>query len=127
VNAPSSAVIATLLLLSHGHQSSAQGQPRWACHGKTTIAIEQCFRAELSREDDKLRAVSARIRATIDTSARALMDSAGVAWGNYRDAQCMSVYRSYTGGSVAGMQLLACKIALTQERRRTLTNMYTMR
>ncbi|HEV7848613.1 MAG TPA: lysozyme inhibitor LprI family protein [Mycetocola sp.] len=126
MKAPSPVILAALLLLAHGAPSGAQKQARWACRGKTTLQIEKCFSAQLDREDEKLRQVSARVRTSIDTSARVLMDSAGAAWARYRNAQCMSVYQSYAGGSLAGLQLLTCKVALTQERLRALGYLYSM-
>jgi hypothetical protein len=48
------------------------------------------------------------------------------AWEAYREKQCNAVYKSYEGGSIAGVQMVACKMHLNQLRTNELWNTYIL-
>lgn len=93
-------------------------------HRPDTVSIVECLKAELAREDARLRQVERRARADLPPRAARALDSAGVRWAAYRLSECRAYENSFGGATLAGPSGAQCMIDLTRARARLLTQLY---
>lgn len=94
------------------------------CDRPTTISIVECLKAELSREEARLRQIERRARADLPARAARGLDSAGVRWVAYRLSECRAYEDSFGGATLAGPSGAQCMVDLTRARARLLTQLY---
>lgn len=104
----------------------AVGDPACERNAESVEEIVTCMKADLAREDQRLRTTETRLRSAMDAEARATFDSSAAAWRAYRDVECRAVYASYAGGNERRAGLMGCRVTLTQVRRRGLADLYPL-
>lgn len=94
------------------------------CDRPDTISIVECLKAELSREEARLRQIERRARADLPPRAVRALDSAGVRWAAYRLSECRAYEDAFGGATLAGPSGAQCMMDLTRARARLLTQLY---
>ena len=67
-----------------------------------------------------------KIKRDLTAAPVEVFQTAAQQWRNYRDAECRAVFEASDGGSIAGSALLACKIEITEARRRFVQRAYAI-
>jgi uncharacterized protein YecT (DUF1311 family) len=94
----------------------ASAQERTCDLATTTQELASCFRLQLAASEDSLLALQAKVtRRTPGLHARALK-ATNAAWRAYRDKECAIWGAFFSGGSLAAIAVLECRIALTRSR-----------
>lgn len=90
------------------------------CRGATTIEVNACFDARLKASDANLNRYfqtalrRARKESGDDTAGKLVQ--AERSWIAYRDAECVSVFDYWRGGTIRVSMELDCRIRLTKLR-----------
>jgi uncharacterized protein YecT (DUF1311 family) len=115
----------SIVVMVLGSPLSAQAAGRCRHPARSTSDIEACAALRLERAESTLKRAEVAARQVAGKEALATFDAAARAWRTYRDAECHTIYVSYTGGSGAAAAMLNCKATLTDERIRTLRLVYS--
>jgi len=90
----------------------------------STKDMQDCMDEEWKKSDAELNRVYQEALRKLKPEQAALLKKAQRAWLTYRDAQCEADYKMFAGGSAAPLALTQCRVTLTQERTKTLTDTY---
>ena len=115
-----------LLMVAHSLPFSSRAADSLCPNAVTAREMEQCIAAELQKAEKLLDGYLAESTRQVAKSAdaRRALETAQAAWLAYRDSQCRAVYATYAPGSMAGLQLVSCKLELTQKRTHELWQTY---
>ena len=100
----------------------------------TTLAINECYSAELGITDANylrlVRALGALLRSGEDdknmTSPTAIpFDIAEAAWHNYRDLECKAAGDEYAGGTIRPSIEMGCRLTITRHHIDELWDVYS--
>lgn len=86
---------------------------------KAAVATEanvDCFQAELARQDETLNRVWRTVFARIPSSSRGRLRAAQRQWASQRDPFCKSKAKEFSGGTIAPVVYLDCRIEQTIRR-----------
>ena len=85
------------------------GVPENLCHGLANVPTGICFDGEYQKENDELKVLLSKIRATIGYDDKIKLDKAQKSWETYRDLTCDIDARVYFGdGSGKNTEQAAC-------------------
>jgi uncharacterized protein YecT (DUF1311 family) len=88
----------------------------------TTVAIQDCIRQELERQDRKLNEAYKALMSSTPAQRRMQLRDAQRKWIAFRDADC-KYYFDPQGGSAARLASNECVLTLTADRARELDNL----
>jgi uncharacterized protein YecT (DUF1311 family) len=94
-------------------------------HARTTIAMRECASAELARSDRMLKALEDTLLANIDPGAATALRGATSQWQRYRTLECTVIDSVYSGGTMASIGVLGCRLELADTRRKYLQSVYS--
>ena len=114
-------VAATAALWATAPVARADDGSFTACRSKaeSTIAIEDCQKAELAQVEAKLKAAYARALAALPPDQKAKLLEAERRWVAFRQADCEAYYGQQTG-TIAGIEGGDCMIQHARDRTRDL-------
>lgn len=75
-----------------------------------------CAKAELTRQEARLKAAEAKLAPTLPAPAKPLFKAANQAWTKFRDAQCAWDRANTAKGESADFAEIDCKVAITEAR-----------
>ena len=115
-----------LLILAQPHLFVSHADDSLCPDAVTTREMEQCVAAESQKAEKLLDGYLAEATRQVAKAAdaRRALEAAQAAWQEYRGSQCRAVYAVYAPGSMAGLQLVTCKLELTQKRTHELWQIY---
>ena len=121
LNPPLTALLlgAAFLAASAAAPAVAQEQsPYEQCLGKAKggPASLACAKAELTRQEARLKAAEAKLGPTLKPAAKPLFAAANEAWQKFRDAQCTWDRANAAQGENADFAETDCKVAITEAR-----------
>lgn len=107
--------------------------PQSSCEG-TTIEMVACMQQEHRKADTELKGLYQRVLRGVGASREVkrekpdshgeevgeLLERAQNTWFSFREQECKARGKYLAGGSMAQLEILACKIQLTRERIRSL-------
>lgn len=91
----------------------------------TTVAMEDCMKAQLRVADSTLRRLEDSIVHHLGPAATRGFRAASRSWMHYRDVQCTAVASRSAGGSIAPLDFGGCKILAAEDRIRFLRAAYS--
>ncbi|MCX5737367.1 MAG: lysozyme inhibitor LprI family protein [Proteobacteria bacterium] len=91
---------------------------------RTSVEIENCFRASGDRYQHELEALEKAVAARMDAKQTALFSRANSAWNNYRDASCRSAASVYEGGTMQPLAAGGCRTRAIRDRIDELRSLY---
>jgi uncharacterized protein YecT (DUF1311 family) len=90
------------------------------CSGQTTLEVETCLAAALTKSDAELnryyRAAVMHVTSEDGSKVAQGIVRAERSWLAYRDAECSTVYDRWSGGTIRGTMYFECRIRLTRLR-----------
>jgi uncharacterized protein YecT (DUF1311 family) len=118
--------VTILLIIAQAPLLVSNAADSLCANAVTSREMEQCMAAELQKAEKLLDGylVESTRQVTKSTDARRALEAAQAAWQAYRDAHCRAVYAAYAPGSMAGLQVVRCKLQLTQRRTHELWQTY---
>ena len=98
---------------------------RAQCEKKeTTIDLVDCWNAELKKADTELNRVYQAALKKQQPPDAVKLRQAQRTWIGYRDAHCAAVSSLYKGGTIEPVILAHCRLTLTQQRTKEISDSY---
>ena len=98
-----------------------------ACHSNTTLGLEGCAEARLTRADLLVnRELYVTFSQLTTADARRAFDRSEISWMTYRRNACLSVSAIFAGGTIAPLEFADCEVTADQNRSRDLHFFYRL-
>ena len=85
---------------------------------RTTLEMQKCLSHEIKSSEERLKRVEDSLVAKLSPRQVVVFRRASAAWMLFRDLECESEAERFSGGTMAAVVELECRLALTDRRRK---------